>query len=530
MRNLELPGRSPVHGTRGVAATSHALATLTAINILQSGGNAIDAAVAACAVQCVVEPESTGVGGDCFCLISKKGSADIIGYNGSGPAPAAATAEWFAGQGITRIERHSPHAVTVPGAVDAWAQLIADHGRLSLGDVLQPAIRYAREGYAISSRVSVDFASETAILSKTETASRIFMPGGRTPRVGERHSQPELAATLEIIAAKGRDGFYEGAVAEDIVACLREAGGLHTLEDFAEHRGEYVTPISTNYRGYDVFEIPPNGQGITALINLNILSGFDLSQYDPMDPERLHIGIEATRLAYADRNAFLADPRHADVPVDYLLSAAHADELRALIDPEKAMEQVPRPKLPAHPDTVYLCVVDEERNAVSFINSLFNSFGSGYVAPKTGVVLQNRGCGFVLDPDHPNCIAPRKRPFHTIIPAMLAKDGRAVMPFGVMGGQYQACGHAHVLSGFLDHGLDVQEAIDQPRVFPSAEGIVEVESGLPAKSLHGLHGRGHRTGPPEKPQGGSQAIWIDWEQNVLTGGSDPRKDGCAIGY
>lgn len=530
MRNLELPGRSPVHGTRGVAATSHALATMTAINILQMGGNAVDAAVAACAVQCVVEPESTGIGGDCFCLISPKGSADIIGYNGSGPAPAAATPEWFADHGITKIERHSPHAVTVPGAVDAWARLVADHGRMSLGDVLQPAIRYARDGYAISSRVSVDFASEVEILEQDPTAARLFLPGGEPPRVGQLHRQPELSATLEVIAEKGRDGFYAGPVAEDIVSYLRDLGGLHTLADFAEHAGEYVTPIKTNYRGYDVHEIPPNGQGITALILLNILSGYDLSQYDAMDPERLHIGIEATRLAYADRNTFLADPRHAEVPVDYLLSEAHADELRALISLDKAMEQVPRPKLPAHPDTVYLCVVDEERTAVSFINSLFNSFGSGFVSPKAGVVLQNRGCGFVLDPDHPNCIAPRKRPFHTIIPAMVTQGQRAVMPFGVMGGQYQACGHGHVLSGLLDHGLDIQEAIDQPRVFPDAQGIVEVESGLPAKSLHGLHALGHRSGPAEKPQGGSQAIWIDWDQGVLTGGSDPRKDGCAIGY
>jgi len=530
MRNLELPGRSPVHGTRGLAATSHTLATMTAVNILQAGGNAIDAAVAACAVQCVVEPQSTGIGGDCFCLISHKGGAEITGYNGSGWAPAAATQEWFAGQGIGKIDRHSPHAVTIPGAIDGWARLVADHGRMSLGDVLQPAIRYARDGYAISSRVAVDFASEVEFLSQDPTAARIFLPGGQPPRVGQFHRQPELAATLEVIAEKGRDGFYTGAVAEDMVSYLKQLGGLHTMEDFAEHQGEYVTPIKTNYRGYDVHEIPPNGQGITALILLNILSGFDLSQYGPADPERVHLEIEATRLAYADRNTFVADPRFADVPVDYLLSEAHAEELRSLISMDRAMENVPRPKLPAHSDTVYLCVVDEDRTAVSFINSLFTSFGSGFVAPKTGVVLQNRGCGFVLDPDHPNCIAPHKRPFHTIIPAMLTKGDRAVMPFGVMGGQYQACGHAHVLTGFLDHGLDVQEAIDAPRVFPTAEGVVEVESGLPAKALHGLHGLGHRTGAPDKPHGGSQAIWIDWEEGVLTGGSDPRKDGCALGY
>jgi gamma-glutamyltranspeptidase / glutathione hydrolase len=530
MRNLELPGRSPVHGTHGVAATSHALATMTAISIMQKGGNAIDAAVAACAVQCVVEPESTGIGGDCFCLISPKGSDQIIGYNGSGAAPAAATHEWFASHSISGIERNSPHSVTIPGAIDAWAQLVADHGRMSFGDVLAPAVRFAADGYAISSRVSVDFEAETDLLSRNETAARIFLRDGRAPRVGQLHRQPELAATLETIAENGRDAFYTGGVAEDMVSHLNELGGLHTMDDFASHRGEYVAPIKTNYRGYDVFEIPPNGQGITALILLNILSGYDLSGMDPMSVERLHLEIEATRLAYADRNTFIADPRHADVPVEFLLSADHAADLRQLISMDKSMKSVPRPRLPAHSDTVYLCVVDEDRNAVSFINSLFHPFGSGLVAPKSGVVFQNRGCGFVLDPDHPNCIAPGKRPFHTIIPGMLAQNGRAVMPFGVMGGPYQACGHAHVLTGFLDMGLDVQEAIDQARVFPDGDGVVETESGVPAKAVHGLRALGHRTEPPAKPQGGGQAIWIDWDEGVLTGGSDPRKDGCAIGY
>lgn len=530
MRNLEFPGRSPVHGARGMAASSHPLSTLTAINILQKGGNAVDAAVAAIAVQCVVEPGSTGIGGDCFCIIAPKGSDKLIGYNGSGPAPAAATPEWFAKQGITKIERHTPHSVTIPGAIDGWARLIADHGRLSLGEVLEPAIGFARDGYPIASRVAFDFNNEVDTLSRDATARRIFLPGGRPPRVGQLHHQPELAATLALIAEKGRDAFYGGPVAKDMVDYLRGLGGLHTLDDFAAHQGEYVTPIRTAYRGYDVCEIPPNGQGLTALILLNILSGFDMAQYAPMSPERLHLEIEATRLAYADRNAFIADPRHAKVAVEELLSAAHADDLRGLITPGKAMTSVPRPQLPTHPDTVYLCVVDEERTAVSFINSLFNGFGSGLVAPNSGVVLQNRGCGFVLDPAHPNCIAPKKRPFHTIIPGMLAKGGRAVMPFGVMGGDYQACGHAHVLGGILDHGLDIQEAMDQSRVFPTREGIVEVESSLPAETLYALHQYGHRTGAPYKPQGGSQAIWIDWNEGVLTGGSDPRKDGCAIGY
>lgn len=530
MRNLELPGRSPVHSTRGMAATSHPLATYAAVRLLEAGGNAIDAAIAACAVQSVVEPESTGIGGDCFCIIAPQGSDRLIGYNGSGPAPAAATADWFARQGITRIERTSPHAVTVPGAVDAWARLIADHGRKSLGEVLEPAIRLASEGYPMASRISTDFASEADLLAADPALARLFLPGGEVPRPGQLLRQPELAATLAAIAEQGRDAFYTGPVAEEIVATLTAAGGLHTLDDFAGHAGEYVTPIRTEYAGFGVHEIPPNGQGLTALILLNILSGFDLAGMDPMDPERLHIEIEATRLAYADRNAFIADPRKTDVPIEHLLSMAHADDLRAQIDRDKAMETVPRPTLPPHTDTVYICVVDAERNAVSFINSLFRSFGTGLIAPNAGVVLHCRGMSFTLDPDHPNCIAPGKRPMHTIIPGMLTREGRAVMPFGVMGGAYQAAGHAHVLSGFLDMGLDIQEAIDQPRVFPNDEDIVEVESGLPAKALHGLKAKGHRTAPPPKPQGGAQAIWIDWDEGVLTGGSDPRKDGCAIGY
>jgi gamma-glutamyltranspeptidase/glutathione hydrolase len=530
MRNLELPGRSPVRALNGMAATSHPLATMTALRVLQDGGNAMDAAVAACAVQCVVEPQSTGIGGDCFVLYAPKGRDEVIAFNGSGRAPAAAGEGWFAERGITAIDEFSPHAVTVPGAVDAWARLAADHGSRSLGELLQPAIGFARDGYPINERVALDWAGVTEVLGRDQTARRIFLPGGRSPAVGSVHRQPELAETLAMIAEQGREGFYEGAIAEDIVGYLQGLGGLHTLDDFAEATGEYVTPIKTDYRGHRVYECPPNGQGVTALIMLNILSGFDLGRLDPLSAERLHLEIEATRLAYQDRNSFVADPGQAEVPVEWLLSEGHAAELRGAIREDRALTELPPTALPAHADTVYLCVVDRERNAVSFINSLFHSFGSGLVSPNTGVTLHNRGSSFLIEPGHPNCIAPRKRPLHTIIPGMLAKDGRVAMPFGVMGGHYQAVGHSHFLTNVIDFGLDVQSAIDQPRAFAEPEGPVAVEGGVPPGCVERLRALGHETCAAEKPIGGGQAIRIDWENGVLTGGSDPRKDGCALGY
>jgi len=530
MRNLECAGRSPVHSTTGLAASSHPLATLAAVNMLQDGGNAVDAAVAACAVQCVVEPESTGIGGDCFALYSPGGGGHVVALNGSGQAPAAANAAWFADKGIHEIERQSPHAVTIPGAIDAWAQLLDDHGTRDLGTVLQAAIRYARDGYPIHSRVHVDWVNSASILAQDPTAARIFLPGGQVPAVGALHRQPELAQTLERIAEGGRDGFYTGPVAEDMVSYLRGLGGLHTMEDFAAARGQYVTPIKTRYRGYEVYECPPNGQGVAALEMLNILSDSVSGMSDPLGAARLHVAIESARLAYHDRDNLVADPAQVEVPVETLLSETYAAQQRARIDPARAMTELPPSTFPGHADTVYLCVVDKDRNAVSFINSLFNSFGSGLVAPKTGVVLQNRGESFSTDPRHPNCIAPRKRPMHTIIPGMVLKEGRVVMPFGVMGGHYQAMGHAWFLSNMFDFGLDIQEAIDLLRVFAAPGGPVEAEGGVPEAVREALRARGHEVVAPDKPIGGAQAIWIDWEEGVLSGGSEPRKDGCALGY
>ena len=529
MRDFQQPGRSPVYALNGMAATSHPAATLCAIDVLRSGGNAIDAAVAAGAVLSVVEPQSTGIGGDCFVLYAPGGGGEVIGYNGSGRAPAATNVEWFLDRGLDAVPADGPHAVTVPGAVDAWARLVADHGRKGLDDVLQPAIAYAENGYVVHPCVAEAWAGAAEKLGRDETAARIFLPDGRAPRAGELHRQPELGETLRTIAREGRDGFYGGRVAEDIVAHLGSLGGPHTLDDFAAAKGEYVTPISTNYRGYDIYECPPNGQGIVALIMLNVLAGYELSGMDPLGVERLHLEIEAGRLAMCDRDALVADPAHAEVPVEELLSAAHAAELKARIRPDRTMTDLPPPAFPAHSDTIYLCVVDRDRNAVSFINSLFHPFGGGLVSPNTGVVLQNRGAGFLVRPGHPNCIAPGKQPLHTIMPGMALSGGRVAMPFGVMGAQYQPFGHVHFLTNVIDYGMDFQAALDLARVFRYGE-ICEIESGVGDDVASGLAALGHRVERAAGALGGGQAIGIDWQRGVLVGGSDPRKDGCALGY
>jgi gamma-glutamyltranspeptidase/glutathione hydrolase len=528
MRDFQLPGRSPVHAPEAMAATPNPLATSTAIDVMRRGGNAIDAAVAAAAVLAVVEPNQTGIGGDCFVLYAHKGWGPLIGLNGSGRAPRAATAEWYLERDVTAIPPYGPHAVTVPGAIDAWARLIADHGSRSLDELLQPAIRYAEQGFPVHSRISCEWEEAAELLRRDSSAARIFLPNGRVPKPGEVVRNPQLAATLRRIGKEGRDGFYTGHVAEDIVRCLRQLGGLHSLEDLASNAPEYVTPIQTTYRGLDICQIPPNNQGITALIMLNILSGFELGRLEPLSAARLHLEVEAGRLAYRDRNAFVADMAKAKVPVEDLLSMEYAAQLRARIDPDRTMTDLP-PPLMRRSDTVYFCVVDRDRNAVSFINSVYHSFGSGIVTPNTGIVLQNRGSGFRIEPNHPNCIAPGKRPLHTIMPGMAMKDGRAVMPYGVMGGDYQPFGHTHFLTNLLDFGCDMQEALDMARVFYMG-GTLLVERGVPKEAAAGLAARGHRVELSPEPFGGGQGIWIDWQSGVLTAGSEPRMDGCAMGF
>ncbi len=531
-RDFEQPGRSVVMGRRGMAATSHPTATLAAITILQAGGNAIDAAVAACAVQCVVEPGSTGIGGDCFALLAAGGSDRVIAYDGSGRAPAAATVDWYREHGFTEIPRQSPHAVTVPGSVEAWATLVKDHGRLPLAKLLEPAIALARDGYAVSPRVAADWAGQAALLAKDPHAARVFLPGGRAPLAGEVHHQPELAATLQAIAERGPAAFYEGEIAQDMVDRLRELGGLHTLEDFRAAKGGYVAPIKTSFRGHEVYECPPAGQGVIALMILNILSGFEPGT-DPLSADRLHVEIEASRLAYSVRDAVLADPSQSEVPLNWLLSEELAAELRSKIDLKQAITELPSfsASVVEHADTVYISVVDSDGMAVSFINSLFHPYGAALLAPRSGVMLHNRGQGFVLTPGHPNAIAPRKRPLHTIIPGMMTRDGKVCLSFGVMGGHYQATGHAHLISKLVDYGLDLQSAISLPRIFPRpGQTAIEAEGTVPPAVRAELERRGFSFTAPAAAIGGGQAIAIDHERGVLLAGSDHRKDGCALGW
>jgi len=530
MRDFEAGGRSLAVGRKGMAATSHPDATLTAVEILKAGGNAMDAAIAACAVQCVVEAGSTGIGGDCFVLYSQKGSTNVIGYNGSGRTPSAATFDWYRQNAMTAIERQSPHAVTVPGAVEAWARLLADHGRMSLAEVLAPAIGMARDGYGITPRVAFDIGFQLDLLRRDPTTRRIFLDRDGAPAVGSVQRQPELADTLEAIGREGPDAFYRGAIAEDMVTFLRSVGGLHTKEDFANTAGEYVTPVTTTFRGRTIYECPPNGQGVIALLILNILQRLERKP-DPLDIDNLVAELEATRLAYAARNAYIADQRTAHVPVDYLLSDTLADALAARIDTASAMPEMPVFDTVEHKDTVYISVVDAERNVVSFINSIFHPYGAVLMAPKSGVLFHNRGQSFSLQDGHPNAIGPNKRPMHTIIPGMVAEGGRVSMSFGVMGGHYQAAGHAAFLTKVLWHELDLQSAIDLPRLFPQlGTGAVEMEARLRATVGAEFERRGFGVCPPRSPIGGAQAIAIDWEAGTLLGGSDPRKDGCALGY
>lgn len=532
-RDFELPGRSLAYGRAGMAATSHTAATAVALDILKAGGNAMDAAIAACAMQCVVEPGSTGVGGDCFAMMARAGSAsDLVAYNGSGRTPGALTLEGVLADGVQEIAQHSALAVTVPGSVEAWARLARDHGTLPLAVLLAPAIDMARAGFVVTPRVAYDLGRANGLLRRDPSSAATFLLDGEAPAAGTILFQPRLADTLEAIGREGSRAFYEGDIAADILAHLKALGGLHQARDFSTAAGEYVQPVSTEFRGRTVFELPPNGQGVVALMILNILSRFT-PKPDPLDVDNLHIEIEATRLAYAARDAWLADPAMATVDVDGLLSEAMADRLAEQIDLSRAIDPLPDFSPGGiHRDTVYISVVDRDRNCVSFINSLFHGFGSGIMAPRSGVLLHNRGQSFSLTPGHPNALAPGKRPMHTIIPGMAGRDGRIDLVFGVMGGHYQAMGHAHLLAKLYDHDMDLQSAIDLPRVFPipGSRCDVEMEAGSHAAVGASLAARGFEVQRARSPIGGAQAIGIDWDTGVLRGGSDPRKDGCALGY
>ena len=528
MRDFQRPGRSPAVAGSAMAATSHPSATLTALDVLRAGGTAADAAVAACAVQCVVEPQMTGIGGDCWVLYAPAGGG-VDALNGSGWAPAALSADKLKADGFSEMPDGGAHSVTVPGAIRSWQMLLEKRGRKGLDELLQPAIRFARDGFLVHPKVAFDWQRAAPRLERSAAGRDFYLPGGAPPAVGATIRLPKLAATLQIIAERGADAFYAGPIAATMVASLKEFGGLHSEADFADFRPEWVEPISATYKGVRVVECPPNGQGVIALLMLQILECLALDGLDPNGPERLHLEAEVTRLAFRDRDAAIADPRQRDVPMERLLSKAYARELAARIDPDRALASLPPPLLPEHKETVYLTVVDRDGNACSFINSLYDSFGSGLVCPETGVVFHNRGRAFSLETDHLNALAPRKRPMHTIIPGLAFEGDRLWASFGVMGGDYQPVGHSRLMVNMLEYGMDPQEALDAPRVM-AYPGPLQVESGVATAVVEALRGKGHEPTPAAAPWGGGQVILVDHDRGVLFGGSDPRKDGLALGY
>jgi len=525
MRDFHLPGRSATFATNGMCATSHPLAAKTAIDILERGGTAMDAAIAGAVLLGLCEPQMTGIGGDCFVLFSRPGDQTIHALNGSGRAAAAASAAALRAKGHATVPLHSADAVTIPGAVDAFCQLSADHGRLGLDALLAPAIRYAEDGVPVAPRVAFDW--PTAGKALQGHGLRHFMPSGIPPKAGQMFYAPGQAEVLRRIARDGRAAFYEGEVAEDIVATLRALGGPHTAADFAAQRCDYTTPVSGHYKGANLVEHPPNGQGATAILLLNILSHFDIAGMEPFGAARTHIEAEATKLAYDARTRFIADPEHM-TKLDYMLAPDTAAKLAALIDPKRAMPAAKPLTEAVHRDTIYITVVDRDRMVVSLIYSIFHGFGSGIASEKFGVLLQNRGAGFTLEEGHPNELAGGKRPMHTIIPGMLTEGGRVTMPFGVMGGSFQSTGHARMVSNLRDFGMDVQSAIDAPRAFADPAGL-KLERGYAPEVAQRLADMGHTILSLPEPIGGAQAIYLH-DSGVLEGGSDARKDGCALGY
>ncbi|MEM9582901.1 MAG: gamma-glutamyltransferase family protein [Pseudomonadota bacterium] len=526
MRDFHQPGRSTVFGQNGMCATSHPLAAKVAVQMMEAGGNAVDAAISAAVLLGICEPQMTGIGGDCFVLLKPAGSEDVIALNGSGRAPAGLDAANLRAAGNSTMPAYDAQAVTLPGAIDAFCILAKDHGKLGIKAALAPAIYYAETGVPVGPRTSFDW--KEAEETPRGAAQSFYLVNGKAPAPGHIFRAPQQAEVLRRIATEGRDAFYEGEIAEDMVNSLRAAGGAHTLEDFAQTRCAYTQPISGLYNDIELVEHPPNGQGATAILMNNMLAHFDIASMDPLGSARAHIEAEVAKLAYDARNRFLADPDHA-TRIEHMLDVDTARRLADLIDPKKAMDAPAAVSEQVHKETIYLTVVDKDRMAVSLIYSIFHSFGSGIASDKFGILFQNRGAGFTLQEGHANEAMGGKRPMHTIIPGMLKKDGKVIMPFGVMGGAYQPNGHARFLSNLTDFGMHAQQAIDAPRSFSDA-GDMKVERGYSDQTRQELVEMGHKVIIPDTPIGGAQAIFIDDENGILHGASDPRKDGCALGY
>lgn len=532
--------RSEVIAQNGMAATSHPLATQVAIDILKAGGTAVDAAIAANAILGLMEPTGSGVGGDLFAIVWDAKSQKLYGLNASGRSPKSLSLDYFRQNGIDQIPSYGPLPVTVPGAIDGWFELHKKFGKLPMTDILSPAISYAREGFPVTELIAYYLNRSARALGKYPNFSQTYMPNGKTPAKGEIFRNPDLANTYETIANKGRDAFYNGDIARTIAKYIKEQGGFLSYDDLASHKSEWVNPVSTNYRGYDVWELPPNGQGIAALQILNILEGYDIASMGFGSSEYLHHFIEAKKIAYEDRAHHYADMQLEDVPLEQLISKEYAAERRQLLNPDRAAQSY-EPGTIDTPSTIYLTVADKQGNMVSLIQSNYRGMGSGMTPWGLGFVLQDRGEGFNLEEGFLNTYAPGKRPFHTIIPGFITKDGAPYISFGVMGGGMQPQGHVQIVVNILDFGMNLQEAGDAPRVQhvgssePTGQrmndgGTVLLESGFSWEVIRDLIGKGHKVQWDLGGYGGYQAIKYDYENGVYFGASESRKDGQAAGY
>lgn len=532
--------RSEIVAVHGMAATSQPLATQVCLDILKSGGNAIDAAIAGNAVLGLMEPTGNGIGGDLFAVIWHAESSRLYGLNASGRSPASLSLDYFKKNGYTTIPSYGPLPVSVPGCVDGWFEMHDRFGSLPMADILAPAIRYAREGFPVSELIAHYMKIGAGRLEKYPGFRDTYMPGGETPAKGEIFRNPDLAGTLEKIATGGREAFYKGDIARTIARYMKDQGGFLSYQDLADHRSEWVEPISVNYRGYDLWELPPNGQGTAALQILNILEGFDIASMGFGSAEYIHVFVEAKKLAYEDRAKYYADPDFNELPVEELISKEYAARRRELIDPDRAAKTYPAGEL-EQGNTIYMTVADGQGNMVSLIQSNYRGMGSGMTPYGLGFVLQDRGELFSLEEGHLNCFAPQKRPFHTIIPAFVTKNGKPYMSFGVMGGDMQPQGHVQIMVNLVDFGMNLQEAGDAPRIhhIGSSEptgskmldgGTVLLESGFDYEVIRELAGKGHTIQFDVGGYGGYQAILFDEEKGVYFGASESRKDGQAAGW
>ena len=536
----QFASRSEVIAQNGMAATSHPLATQIALDILKMGGSAVDAAIAANAALGLMEPTGCGIGGDLFAIIWDAENQQLLGLNASGRSPANLTIDYFLENGYHYIPQRGPLSVSVPGTVDGWFEMHRRFGMLDMEEILAPSIRYAREGHPVTELIAYYLGRSVPILERYPNFRETYMPDGTMPAKGEIFRNPDLANTYEMIARQGRDAFYQGEIARVIDQYMAENGGFLTYDDMASHKSEWVTPVSTNYRGYDVWQLPPNGQGIAVLQILNILEGYDIASMGLYSPEYIHLFVEAKKLAFEDRARYYADMDFSPVPVEKLISKDYADVRRQLIDPGRAARVV-EPGIPEQPNTIYLTVADQAGNMVSLIQSNYRGMGSGMTPTGLGFVLQNRGEGFTLEAEQFNTYAPGKRPFHTIIPGFITKDGQPFMSFGVMGGAMQPQGHAQIVVNMIDFGMNLQEAGDAPRIHhtgssePTGQqmtdgGILNLESGFPYETIRALMEKGHTIQWANGPFGGYQAIMWDAVNKVYYGASESRKDGQAAGY